>query len=378
MPEDPINKQAHALTGVALRYPEKTLFLGQVFNDTTNSYKFLWYLAILSLLRKGNSSLVSMADVFTEMAIIAWHPVSLYRLSLGRLDTLQEVVRHIALKSGLQPNATPDAVRKFINGCDEAKTRLAYFKRHVPTRFLSPWFADKLRGAPDYQRDSLIEQLAKDSQKTPFATPYFLDGKDIRINDSWRTFLVENMSVMQAFGEYHLAIYLQARNPNVPGVVNKLHAPTERQLTTAREFWQLVRAEFEKSGNSKRFCDIYTDQPLGESFAIDHFLPWSFVVHDLLWNLTPVGLRTNSSKSDALPDLNLYLPRLAKLHFRAIEIAKKRPKLAEDYTDCFKQDTAGLLALGEDGFTVKYREVMVPLAQIAVNQGFPTDWRFRI
>ena len=43
----------------------------------------------------------------------------------------------------------------------------------------------------------------------------------------------------------------------------------------------------------------------GDSFTIDHFLPWSFVVHDLLCNLTPGESTTNSSKNDVLPEFCL-------------------------------------------------------------------------
>ena len=171
--------------------------------------------------------------------------------------------------------------------------------------------------------------------------------------------------------------YLQARNPNVPGIVNKMCAPTERQLTAARQFWRMFRSDFVDSGKPERFRDIYSERPLGDSFAIDHFLPWSFVVHDLLWNLTPVEPATNSSKNDLLPDLEIYLPRLASLHFDALQAAKSRPKLLEDYTDCFKQDANNLLALGETSFLAKYQEVIVPQAQITMNQGFQAGWRLR-
>ena len=97
----------------------------------------------------------------------------------------------------------------------------------------------------------------------------------------------------------------------------------------------------------------------------------------MLWNLTPVELATNSSKNDVLPDLDLYLPRLAKLHFAAIGAAKNHPKLLEDYTVCFKQDVGALLTLGENGFLAKCREVILPQAQIAINQGFQSGWKFR-
>ena len=53
MAQDSTTNQTSALAGVALRYPEKTFYLGQVFKDTTNSYKLFWFLAILSLLKRG-------------------------------------------------------------------------------------------------------------------------------------------------------------------------------------------------------------------------------------------------------------------------------------------------------------------------------------
>jgi hypothetical protein len=381
MAQDSATDQMFALTGVALRYPEKTFYLGQVFKDTTNSYKLFWFLSILSLLKRSEELSFRFVDIFTEMAVAAWHPVCLFRLSLGRQDKLQNVILEFQKRSVLTPNANPEAIRKFVGSAD-AQAKLEYLKHYVPTRFLTPWFVDKLHGERDEAaRTRKIQAMAKESQKTPFASLYYFDGSgvpdSIRLNDSWRSFLIENLGIIQSFAEYHLALYLQVRNPNVPGIVNKLRAPTMRQLTAARDFWRFVRNDFETAGKASLFKDIYSERQLMNNFSIDHFLPWSFIVHDLLWNLTPVEPATNSSKNDVLPDLDLYLPRLAKLHFSAIEVARKRPKFLEDYIDCFKQDTESLLALGENGFIIKYREVIVPQAQIAMNQGFQSGWKLR-
>lgn len=381
MAQDSATNPPPAFASVAHCYPEKTYFLGQVFKDTTNSYKLFWFLALLSLLKRSDGRALRLADVFTEMAVAAWHPVCLFRLSLGRQDKLQDAILEIQRSSRLPPNATPDAIHRFVESSAVAQAKLDYFKRYVPTRFLTPWFDSELRGMRDTLKDAKIKTLARDSQKTLLASLYYFEAggarEAIRMNDSWRAFLIENMGIVQSFAEHHLTLYLQARNPNVPGVVNKLHAPTVRKFTASRDFWRLVRIDFGKAGKATAFCDIYSERQLGDNFSIDHFLPWSFVVHDLLWNLTPVEPATNSSKNDVLPDLDLYLPRLAKLHFAAIDIVKKRPKLLEDYTDCFKQDTADLLALGENGLAAKYREVIVPQAQVARNQGFQSGWKFR-
>lgn len=178
MTQESATNQMPALAGVALRYPEKTFYLGQVFNDTTNSYKLFWFLAILSLLKQNEGRSLCLADIFTEMAVAAWHPVCLFRLSLGRQDKLQDVILEIQKKSSLSPNAAPEVIRKFVGGSVDARARLGYFKRYVPTRFLTPWFADELRGErDDTTRTRKIQTMAKESQKTPFARPLLFRGQ---------------------------------------------------------------------------------------------------------------------------------------------------------------------------------------------------------
>lgn len=363
------------IESLSSRYPEKTFHLGQVFNDTTNSYKLVWFLGILSLLERGSDSDFAITDVLTEMAAVAWHPVCFFRLSLGRQDKLQEAVLQISKTSLLAPNTDAAAVRDFVAKSDEMQQELEHFRRYVPTRFLAPWFAANLRGVADSRRDRAIVELARKSQTGPLPSPYWVDGDRVRVNASWRRFLLENMAVVRGFVNQHFARYLQGRNPNVPGIVNKMRAPTQRDLKLAQEFWQFVRERLRKSGKAEMFCDIYSQCALLGAFSIDHFLPWSFVAHDLMWNLAPVDRSTNSSKGDALPDLDTYLPRLVSLHAGAIEVAKERPKLLEDYTESFKLDLPALLALGENGLREKYRQVVNPQAQIAINQGFQSGWR---
>jgi hypothetical protein len=225
-----------------LRYPEKTFYLGQVFEDTTNSYKLVWFLGILSLLKRNPEGSFRFADIFTEMTVAAWHPVCLFRLSLGRQDKLQDVILATQKESGLPPNAAPEPIRQFVSRSPKAQAKLEYLKRYVPTRFLTPWFAGQLRGErDDTSRTREIEMMARESQKTPFASLYYFEGSGARcsitLNDSWRAFLSENLGIVQSFVEHHFTLYLQARNPNVPGIVNKLRAPTIRQLTAARDFW---------------------------------------------------------------------------------------------------------------------------------------------
>ena len=380
MDDDFVNSSSLALAGIAPRYPKETHYLSRVFNDTTNSYKLLWFLALLSLLKQGYSRKFRMDDVFCEMVVEAWHPVCLFRLSLGLQDHFQNVILDIQQSSGLPSKTKPEKIRRYVKSSKDAQSKLTRFSRYVPTRFLAPWFADKLRGVKDDKKAEIIKALAFDSQKTQSASLYYfgcIDGcESVTLNNVWLAFLKENRGIVQAFVEYNFARYLQARNPNVPGVINKLHAPAARKLTSARKFWETVRSGLYSNSKSSEFCDIYSGQQLDEGFSIDHFLPWSFVAHDLLWNLTPVESKSNSSKSDNLPDLPLYLPRLARLHFSAIDVVKCQPNLLQDYIECFKVNPIDLLAMGEKKFCAKYRDVILPQALIARNQGFIFGWKY--
>jgi len=374
----PVDSDVDMLYGLKDKFPERTYYLGQVFRNTTNSYKLLWFMAILSILKRKDQIEITMKEIFIEMLSLAWHPVCFYRLSLGKQDKLQDAVLTIQAQSNLPLDASAATIRESIAQDYKNNNILKFLGQYVPMRFLSPWFSEQLRGKKDHEKNSLINILARQSQESAVPTPYYLDESltFIRLNQSWKNFLIENLGVIQAFVDFHFARYLQTRNPNVPGIIYKLRVPTKRQLSAARRFWNFVRNEFYTRGWEKTFKDIYSLSPLYENFSIDHFLPWSFVVHDSLWNLTPVEKSTNSMKSDKLPNLKIYLPRLAELHYKAIEVSINRPKLLEDYVICFKEEPNKILSLGEKGLQKKYYQIIEPQAQIAINQGFQHDWEY--
>jgi 5-methylcytosine-specific restriction endonuclease McrA len=92
-------------------------------------------------------------------------------------------------------------------------------------------------------------------------------------------------------------LYLQKHNPNVPDIPNKLIKPPRRNsLLNQRRFWNRV---FDHTGPLE--C-IYTQKKLIDgNFAVEHFVPYAFVSHDLIWNLIPADPSFNSRKNDRLP-----------------------------------------------------------------------------
>jgi hypothetical protein len=317
------------------RYPTKTYYLSRVFNNTTNSYKFFWFLGLLNLIKNGAGKAIDFKDILREMILAAWYPVCFYRLSLGRQDKLQHVVAEIKAASGLPSRASLKDIRSSLESMTEIQSKLDYFARYVPSRFLVPWFAKEITHIQVAEaRTREIECRAEQARYTSSASIYVIEGnskeKRVKLDESWHAFIYENLGVVEAFVRHHLSLFLQGRNPNVPGIVNKLQIPLERQLTFARKFWLKVRTDFAERSMPHLFRDIYADVCLDDAFSIDHFLPWSFVAHDQLWNLTPVDKATNSKKGDSLPDLGLYLPRLIELHREAIVTMKNRPRASKN------------------------------------------------
>lgn len=130
---------------------------------------------------------------------------------------------------------------------------------------------------------------------------------------------------------FRFQLFLQSKNPNVPNISGKLLRPEEREsLTRQKKFWNKV---IEIGGPIR--C-IYKDTPLGRNeYDLDHFIPWSFVSHNQNWNLIPADSSFNSSKSNLIPDLYYYLPKMAKVQHKALRLyipqSGKRDNTSDEY-----------------------------------------------
>ena len=163
------------------------------------------------------------------------------------------------------------------------------------------------------------------------------------------------------------------RNPNVPAISNKLIKPIKRDsLAKQHRYWDMI---IEIGGPIQ--C-IYTGTDLYSSdYELDHFLPWSLVSHNLNWNLIPSNGSINSSKSNKLPDLSLYLRKLADIQHKSLSLclnANKEPKIFEDYLS-LGYTPRELVDMNDNQFRELYERTFNPMNQIALNMGYET-WKF--
>lgn len=230
---------------------------------------------------------------------------------------------------------------------------LRHFNAEVPHRFLSPWLS---------AADQKIAETA--SQTFTNDCPYALYKDHIIINPKWVNYLQRKARILRDFCYWNLAIYLQSRNPNVPDIPNKLvKTPVRKSLTKQRtQFWDIIMDELGSVD-----C-IYTNRRLYKGdYAVEHFLPFAFVSHDLIWNLLPADTAFNTSKSDKLPPLEQYFEPFFDLQQKAVEIIQyKAPqnKLLQDYLTLFPTLEAN--HFNKDNFLAQIQ----PLVTIAHNNGF--------
>ena len=364
---------------------QETRFLSAAFDDKATSYKLFWFRALLEVVKRHWNSdpyrQIPISELLREMLTAAWHPVCLFRLSLGTTDRLQTACERLRTLSGLAPTAKTQQVRAFIASTPAVLENLWHLVTYVPALFLTPWFAVEMRGiAAGTDRVKRATQLAFERRGQRAASLYWLDGKgktlSLQIDKRWDEFIRENIGLLEAFADHHLCDYLQARNPSSPGIIRKLRLPQHRQLAQARSFWNHVRDALKQAGRSEFFRDIYSGERLEAGFSIDHFLPWSFVAHDQLWNLAPVSSTTNTIKSDSLPDLDIYLPHLVALHWNALKAIRERQSFHDDDVTSFKENVETLIEGGERNLLAHYKTLVIPQTQLGVNQGFASGWRF--
>ncbi len=327
--------------------------LAACFNSTVATYKFYWLLSILQSVENGNLK-ISKRELFARMLSNAWFTVNYFHVSFGKQDLIQTAIQNVNEIEKIPIDEKRESVFQKLLAAKNKSTvnRLWHFNNNVPHWFLTPWFP-KMTKAEIYSASKNFSEQCL----------YALHEEEIEINPEWKNYLTSNARVLKDFCYWNLALFLQAKNPNVPDIPNKLIKPAVRNSLTRQrtQFWDLVLQEL---GSVK--C-IYTGENLTVGkYAVEHFIPYSFVSHDLIWNLIPADKSFNSSKSDKLPPLDKYFNSFFALQKLAVEILSSKPqpsKLLEDYLTIFPDI--------DKSFTKeKFRERIQPLITIASNNGF--------
>lgn len=326
--------------------------LAACFNNTTTTYKYYWLLSILQEVENGSQTILK-RDLFSRMISNAWFTVNYFHVSFGKQDLIQNTIHFVnkVERIPVDENLNLVLIKLITSKNIEIENKLWHFNKNVPHWFLSPWFPGK--------KQTEIYLASKIYSKNCL---YALHSDFIELNPNWKNYLLLNTKVLKDFCYWNLSLYLQSKNPNVPDIPNKLINPAVRKSLTKQrtKFWNLVFAE-----RGYVSC-IYTGKNLTlNNYALEHFIPYNFVSHDLIWNLIPADKSFNIIKSDKLPSMEKYFNSFFELQRSAVDIvSNKYPKnkLLEDYLTIFPD---------LKNFTKeKFKERIQPLISIASNNGF--------
>lgn len=339
-----------------------TVRLANVFNSTSATYKFYWFMSMLEIFGKNQELSITIDEILTRMIANAWYPIHYFRLSFGLQDRLSDSIKEIQFITNIPIDANKDLIQKsLINSSDKrVRSLINNFSLNVPYRFLSPWIT--------YTSDiDVINQSANFSNDCPYKI-ISKPEKCIIINEKWKDYLLNNYRVLMDYCFWNLTLYLQNKNPNVPDLANKLTKPISRNsLISQRSYWEII------FDSQQEFQCIYTGKKLTKaSYDLEHFIPWSFVAHDLQWNLLPADKSINCSKSNKLPSLDSYLPKFVEAQKKGIEIVynvQPNNKRLEDFTQ-LGYSAYELATMQLSKFSEIYQRTMSPMVQIAENMGF--------
>ena len=337
--------------------------LSKVYRNTSATYKFYWFISIIDIFISERRRTISFWDIIIGMIAEAWYPIHYFHLSFGKSDSLYNQIMELQRRLYIPIDATKSEIKRILRNAIEdtsIKSLIKVFSLNVPYRFLSPWIRyendlDTMLKSQDFKNDCL----------------YAIKDDNITINPIWDEYLLENYRLLKDYTFWNLTLFIQKRNPNVPDVPSKLRKPVNREsLTRQHKFWDTF---IELNGFMN--C-IYTGKKLYKAnYDLDHFVPWSFVSHNLIWNLLPADSAINSSKSNNLPPLGDYLEPFAISHQKAIKVIyEKNPNepILEDYlTIC--DSLSDITHLSENDFLNLYKRTFNPIVQIAENIGF-TYW----
>lgn len=344
----------------------------------SSSYKIFWFFGIFKEILNGNKN-ITFRRLVCRMIIGAWYPVTQYKLNLGIQDRLYDLVLLIHRRYNIPCDEKEEKLLDFLENINDVEVERCIKSLHeyVPYRLLSPFYSRELAatrdifGKNDSKRHKFIADLTKANDRAIYRID--VDNKSIEINDYWYRYIRINQNIIYGWMHYKLVCYLQKRNPNVPAIPFKITAPVKRDLTSAKKLWREISSD-------KAVIDIYTGKSLTQDnfyihgeLSIDHFIPWSFVLHDELWNLVPTFKNINSGKSNKLPSLDLYLDKFCEIQYESFDIMQRSPKKYSKNLEEYLSINVAVRnekKIEKEDFTKSLKASIEPLYQIAYNQGY--------
>ena len=272
-----------------------SIFSGMFSSKATHStsYKFGFFKAIIDCLYNADENLVLTFDqLFYKFTEIYWNLVLKYNLRQqvktidGRETSLERILKDALNREEIIPDVSFEAIS------DELKIKIS---RKVKLKC----------------KENVVGALYRDSKDTMYS--FSKKGEFIQLNPIVYEFITKHKKILEKMNYYEWAKYLEKVNveSSTRNLLNNLDTITMRNNLSI--FRKILFEEFEEHncfycGKELKFGEIH----------VDHFIPWSFIKDDNLWNMVLSCPQCNLRKSDRLPS-DLFVENLIQRNHMIIE-----------------------------------------------------------
>ncbi|MGN0414176.1 MAG: HNH endonuclease domain-containing protein [Agathobacter sp.] len=343
--------------GYILRVDEKyynTLDIegfSQMMKDPSYCYKFYWLEAIVQLISEGVKE-TTFDEVIDEMICNAWYSVREFHIHLSGMqadgqvrDGLERAVLRLTELSDLPANASKVEIKNAIKEYNqELKSAKEQLTNMVPYRALAGFFR-KTDSVAEWNSVRRMTAYIEQVNQEVVLLPYTLGEssklkKQIYFQPSWMDMIQDNTVSILGWIQYEKVKWLQNNNPEVPGLVYKLTPMDEkiRKLNHVRKLWEGVL-------ELREVRDVFTGEPVvSGQYDVDHFIPWSFVMNDELWNLMPMDSALNSSKSNKLPKWDPFFARFSANQYQLYDLIYEKVGIYKLFEACYRDNLHSIWA----------------------------------
>lgn len=359
----------------------------RMMKDPSYCYKFYWLEAIVQVVSRGVTE-TTFDEIVDEMICNAWYSVREFHVHLSGLpgdgvikDALERAVIRLTELSDVPANASKEEIRNAIRefgGDAQLKAAKEQLTNMVPYRALAGFFARSEETADWESTRRMVTYIERINHEV-VALPYTLGTssklrREVHLNPVWVRMIQDNTVSILGWIQYEKVRWLQNNNPEVPGLVYKLAPMDEkmRKLGNVRKLWEGIL-------NLGEVRDVFTDEPVvAGRYDVDHFIPWSFVMNDELWNLSPMDSSLNSQKSNKLPKWEPFFERFARNQFLLYGYVQEKPEIHKRFEACYRDNLHSIWAGQElyrpgnskDEFYGILQKNMRPVYDSARRQGY--------
>ena len=367
-----------------------------MMKDPSFCYKFYWLEAIVNLICE-ETEVTTFDDLIDEMIANAWFTVTEFHIHLSSVikgeicDGLERAVRKLEtlakdeLNSQSSKPEVKDVIKKYNAGIRSEKTQLTAM---VPYRALAGFFNNADHKTPlKWSSAPWMTEYIRQFNASHNKLPYTLGDKsrlqkEVLFDKDWAQMIKDNAPTILGWIKFEKIKWLQMINPDVPNLVYKLVPGDKvRKLDRVRKLWNGI-IEI----NNDPILDVFNHKPMvKDAFDIDHFIPWTFVMNDELWNLMPMDSSLNSQKNNNLPNWELFFGGFVDNQFLMYEMTRtsKHDQIRKLFDDCYKDNLHSIWAINElynvdhkkSEFAHILEKNMHPIYESAKRQGY-REWKY--